>query len=799
MKPSFSWAAMVIAAFPFARAESQAHPFSVKDDIGMVRFSYPLPEPGLPGSEIALPSPDGKHVAVVTTKGLLASDRIRSEISIFKPGEVSRFLENTKRPPPKPRVIAAIESFPHREGTDAYAPVISDLQWSPDGMSLYFKGENANGAYQLYKAKLDGTGYRSLTPPNLSVGRFDIRKGVIVYTASRPVPDAEAEGDEINPDARDATGHLLGDILFPNQRDTVRPETFSMYVLHADAGHFSTSRVPNYALREIPYLSHFFPFSLSPKSTRVIGLNPISSVPDAWGHYEPVDGFEDMRLTTRGDPRLTKVDNILRPQQYAVIDLTSGKTVPLLNAPNARSLGYYLDSSRLAWAADERRVLVTNTFLPLDQGAGLDVGKRRGPCSVASVDLPSLHARCLFYARTVTDPNGQHVQDVTFEGDNDGAKVLLKGGSSGQTIQRFHLQGEEWVMVSTSHSEGIAETFANRKKQTDRQVDDSQIFIKQSLNDPPTLWASDRKTGKSSQLWDPNPQFDQVRFGTASDYSWKDKTGREWSGVLVKPVDYVSGKKYPLVLQMYTFADGQFMTDGLAPTAFAARHLASSGFMVLQIKKKPSKVSEADPQDHLEGYRSAVDSLDEAGLIDRRRVGVVGFSWTCWYAVNALTKEPNLFAAATIADGLDNSYMQYMLFGVASYPLQKQMEAIRGASPFGDGLQQWIKDAPEFHLDRVTAPVRIEAIGPTSVLQEWELYSSLRMQNKPVDLIYFPHGTHIHQKPLERLESQQGDVDWFRFWLQGFEDPDPSKRFQYERWRKLKSGLGRDPISAAIH
>jgi hypothetical protein len=72
------------------------------------------------------------------------------------------------------------------------------------------------------------------------------------------------------------------------------------------------------------------------------------------------------------------------------------------------------------------------------------------------------------------------------------------------------------------------------------------------------------------------------------------------------------------------------------------------------------------------------------------------------------------------------------------------------------------------------------------VLQEWELYASLYMQHKPVDLIYFPEGTHIHQRPLERLESQQGNVDWLRFWLQDYEDPDLNKRSQYQRWREMK-------------
>jgi hypothetical protein len=36
------------------------------------------------------------------------------------------------------------------------------------------------------------------------------------------------------------------------------------------------------------------------------------------------------------------------------------------------------------------------------------------------------------------------------------------------------------------------------------------------------------------------------------------------------------------------------------------------------------------------------------------------------------------------------------------------------------------------------------------------------------------------------LESQQGDVDWMRFWLQGYEAPDPAKKDQYKRWEHLR-------------
>jgi hypothetical protein len=131
--------------------------------------------------------------------------------------------------------------------------------------------------------------------------------------------------------------------------------------------------------------------------------------------------------------------------------------------------------------------------------------------------------------------------------------------------------------------------------------------------------------------------------------------------------------------------------------------------------------------------------------------------------------------------------MQYHLWGASSPQLQWEFEKIIGSKPVGDGLKRWLDSAPGFRLDQLETPLRIEAITPTSVLGEWEIYSSLKLQGKPVDLIYFPKGQHIHQRPLERLASQEGDVDWFRFWLQGHQSLEPSKHDQYKRWEALKA------------
>jgi len=67
----------------------------------------------------------------------------------------------------------------------------------------------------------------------------------------------------------------------------------------------------------------------------------------------------------------------------------------------------------------------------------------------------------------------------------------------------------------------------------------------------------------------------------------------------------------------------------------------------------------------------------------------------------------------------------------------------------------------------------------------WEVYAGLRFLKRPVDLIMLNTDEHVLTNPAARMASQGGSVDWFRFWLQGYEDPSQEKAEQYRRWEKL--------------
>ena len=57
------------------------------------------------------------------------------------------------------------------------------------------------------------------------------------------------------------------------------------------------------------------------------------------------------------------------------------------------------------------------------------------------------------------------------------------------------------------------------------------------------------------------------------------------------------------------------------------------------------------------------------------------------------------------------------------------------------------------------------------------------------DLYVFPNEPHQKFQPRHKLAVYERNVDWFRFWLQGYEDLDPAKAAQYARWRLMRSNL----------
>jgi dipeptidyl aminopeptidase/acylaminoacyl peptidase len=315
------------------------------------------------------------------------------------------------------------------------------------------------------------------------------------------------------------------------------------------------------------------------------------------------------------------------------------------------------------------------------------------------------------------------------------------------------------------------------------------VGVSQSDDIPPDILLMDIVSKKRTLLTNLNPEYLGINLGRVENFEWTNRFGSRSLGKLIKPVGYESGKRYPFVL-MATSSGDEFVSDAPYTTAFAPQSLANAGFVVLLAKYPidnkipagayPGEISEAF--NWMAMVENAIDLLSEQGLIDRDRVGIVGFSRTSWLVDFTLTHSTYRFGAASSADGEAYTYTGYTRFLDMGALLTDEAEL--GGPPYGNTLKYWLEYAAPFNAGRVQAPLLMEY---TRMEAAYELFTLLNRQGKPVELYFYPNGHHPLDTPFQRVGSLQRNVDWFRFWLQGYERPTPEDPEQYTRWRALRA------------
>jgi hypothetical protein len=100
-------------------------------------------------------------------------------------------------------------------------------------------------------------------------------------------------------------------------------------------------------------------------------------------------------------------------------------------------------------------------------------------------------------------------------------------------------------------------------------------------------------------------------------------------------------------------------------------------------------------------------------------------------------------------------------------------------------MEQWKALSTTYHVDRVHAPLLIQA-SDSELFANLPEYVAFKDAKKPIEVYVFPGEYHIKWQPRHKLAVAERTVDWFRFWLKGEEDADPARADQYERWRRMR-------------
>jgi len=752
--------------------------FTVADDIGVAHFGDPYTE------KVAAVtySPDGRYFVVDTERGMVEEDRPESTLWVYQTEDVHQFLvrpELGRGPSP----VWMFSMSTYKDG-----PIITHIRWLDDSSGVAFLAKTASGNDELFLADLKTKTVHALTPENQHVTGFDIRdRQHFVYSILSPMIDQKALGESQSAIIA-ATGRDLSSLLFPENLYPFMSRFHDLSELWAVVNR-KRFRVDSESSGR-PVFLHWDAqrvLALSPDGRSVVTAVVVSIVPPGWeGLYPPSLASDPFRVRAgRQDPET--LDGHQYVSEYAAIELSTGKVKLLANAPMGQNIGWWAGLPSANWSADGQSVLLVDTFLaPKTTDAS---GEPNRPC-VAVVDRATNSVTCIERLKG---------KAKTRHGFEDGYHLVESARFVGRSSEKITVDywelddskqsPDDWSKKSTSYartSNGLWSVAATTNGWTEQERA-VELEVKESFTDSPVLIATDKTTRTTRAILDPNPQLKDIDLGKASVYRWKDKTGRDWVGGLYQPSDYVRGQRYPLVVQTHGFSETLFRPSGIFPTGFAARELAAAEILVLQVPDCPLTNDPVEGPCNVGAYEFGVKQLVEDGLVDPDRVGIIGFSRTCYYVMEALTTSAQHFKAASITNGVNFGYLQYVT-SIDSYgnALVHEADGAIGAPPFGGGLQEWFKRSPEFNIEKVTSPLQVVATGRTDVLFMWEPYAALRHLNRPVDLIVLREGTHILTNPAERMVSQGGTVDWFRFWLKGEEDPDPTKAEQYARWRELR-------------
>lgn len=690
-------------------------------------------------------SPDGRWVVKVTHRGVLSDGVTEGTLWLFDAQAVKQKINNPSSKVPTPIPLAKMSAAVN--GIDFLADrsnTIYLVKWGNDSRSLTFLGRDHQENRRLFQVNLQSRRLSALTPIGQdAVNYLPMTNGFLYLAAAGRQEQQEwwSTGSGI-PDIQSGTGSSLIELLYPHFLGDAccKPIEFQIWrTVDGDA----TPLVDKGTGGPITIVSRY--------GAEVMSLSPDEGSLVTIAYDNGSHGIADS------------------PLRYRLTDISNGASKQLVDSPVEPNNSGFAGRYRAAWSPDASRIAIS-----LVSNLGTAAAPKPTPCAVAVVEISSKKMECAMSPR----PRAQ------------GVLYSMTWNSSGTKLRIRYRQWNDALFEDEILRRENGRWSAGPKQLPPEDIP-LQLTIQEDLNEPPVVIATDTNTRRSGVVFDPNPQLADIDLGSVSVFEWRDAHGRTIQGGLAKPPNYVTGRRYPLVIQTHGFDPHKFFRVGYGETANAGRALAGRDIVVLQVAEpyKPyGETWEAALENGTNVYLTAIDQLASQGLVDPKKVGITGYSATGLFVSNAITRAPNRFAAAALSNTDNGSltdyytYIDYLGPGYAKYTA----DIFAGARPYGEGLQRWIERAPEFSSEKIVAPVLLSPASPHNLITLWSLYAELRDQGKPVELQYIRSGQHNLAKPLQRFAQQEMLVDWFDFWLNGHESASAEKADQYARWRKLR-------------
>ncbi|HZY80454.1 MAG TPA: S9 family peptidase [Cyclobacteriaceae bacterium] len=309
---------------------------------------------------------------------------------------------------------------------------------------------------------------------------------------------------------------------------------------------------------------------------------------------------------------------------------------------------------------------------------------------------------------------------------------------------------------------------------------DKMAFVGRNANQLNELFVSTVTSPKPQQLTDLTSQITNWKVAQSEVISWKSKDGATIEGVLHKPANYDASKKYPLLVVIHGGPTGIDTPTPVPGYVYPIVQWLDKGSLVLRVNYRGSagygeafrslnvkNLGVGDAWDVLSG----VDYLDSKGMIDRSKMGCMGWSQG-GYISAFLTTNTDIFKAISVGAGISNWTTYYVSTDI--HPFTRQYLK---ATPWSDE-EIYKKTSPMTNINKAKTPTLIqhgEFDRRVPISNAYELVQGLRDNNVPAELIVYKGFGHGITKPKERLAATYHNWTWFNKYIWNENEQSASK------------------------
>jgi dipeptidyl aminopeptidase/acylaminoacyl peptidase len=473
-----------------------------------------------------------------------------------------------------------------------------------------------------------------------------------------------------------------------------------------------------------------------------------------------------------------------------LLDLESRKVEPLTTDPAS-------NEDLPAWSADSRRIAFIRTGEKGSDPDGMgdivliDAQPASQPTKLLRIHVPnqqrlawSADGTTLAFLQGVEAKYAQYGQDRLAIVKTTGGTLESLTDALDRGVLSYALSKDPSTFIATVDDDGIAYPVLlnTRTHAVKKLIQGSSVVSDLSSVNGRTAVLSSNDTSPTEvyalegerlrKLTRHNDAFlAQLKIGTIEDVRFKSADGTPIHGLVVKPPDFVPGRKYPTVLWIHGGPNLQdehsLAFDGYQ---FKRQLLAASGFVVLGVNYRGSSgrgnvFSRAIFADwghkEVEDLIAGVDYLVQQGIADPDKLGIGGWSYGGMLTDYTIASDKR-FEAALSGAGTANPLGMY---AADQYYIQYNKE-------LGDPWRNsdlYLKLAyPLLHADRIRTPTLFmggDKDFNVPIVGGEQMYLALRTLGVPAQLIVYPGQYHTLTRPSFLKDRAERTAAWFTRYL----------------------------------